>query len=104
MSRSAWLAIELNLAHLDIVLAVLFGDGSRHGALLRFRADRLVVLLVASGIEIINDVLVAVLHLDDGLALVGLFEIALGTGNGAFERFLFLLVFGAGAHNKREYH
>src|SRR5207302_11515646 len=64
--QSAWFElIELDLAHLDIVLAVLFGDGSGHGALLGFRADRLMVLLAACGVEPVNDLLVAVLYLDD---------------------------------------
>src|SRR4051812_40357676 len=86
----------LDLRRRDPLLAVLLADRAGHGALLApAAADLLVVtLLVALVSEVVGDVLAALLHLDDGLALleVLLFQFALGAHNLALERDPLLLL------------
>src|SRR5262249_2913256 len=62
------------------VLAVLPRDGTRHSAFLAAAAtNSFVVLLLASLVlEIVGDFFAVFLHLDDGLAFLGLLQLALG--------------------------
>src|SRR5207244_3209921 len=90
---------EVNLGDFDGLLAVLFRDLAGHCAFLRGRADRLVFLLVAGLVEVVDDVFAALLHLDDGGAarLAFNLEVALGARDGALEGHL--LVVG-GQHSR----
>src|SRR5438105_8920534 len=94
--------IEFNLADRHIVLAFLLGNGAGHRAHLGAIADVAVILLGVLAGEVIDDFLVAVLDLDDRLALVGFLQIALGTGDRALEGLLLLLVLGANTDDEAE--
>src|SRR5262249_34264087 len=87
--------LELHLANSHDLLAALLRNGARHRSFLRLHADRLVVLLVPSGIEVVDGVLVAVLHHDYRRASLGLLQVALGAGDRALEGngFPFFLLF-----------
>src|SRR5438128_2978891 len=59
--------VELDLFHIHVMLAVLFGNGSGHAALLGALADIGVILLDVFSGEPVNGFLIAVLDLDDGV-------------------------------------
>jgi hypothetical protein len=101
------LLVEIDLGHLDGLLAVLLGDGAGDLALLGFLADGLVVLLAALVVEVVDLFLVRVLGLalDDGRALRLAFDlqVALGAGDRAGDRDFLGLLFGPNAQRQGEY-
>src|SRR6266576_4935052 len=76
----------------DLLLAVLL-DSTGHLGLLGFRADGLVVGLARLLVEVVNDILIAVLHLQHSHALRLELQVALGAGEGAFVGLLLRLLF-----------
>src|SRR5579884_437371 len=80
--------LVLNFGGMDPLFALFLGNRPRYRPFLGFHARVLVVLLVARLIEPVD----GFLDLDDSVALLGEFEVALGTGDRALED-LFLLVF-----------
>src|SRR5262245_16187148 len=80
-TRGGGSLVELDLADGDDVLLAVLGDLARHGPFLGLGADLAVVLLVAGGVEVVHHLLVVLpLDLDDGLALLGDLQVALGAG------------------------
>ncbi|MBM4072799.1 MAG: hypothetical protein FJ271_28310 [Planctomycetes bacterium] len=84
----------------DDVLLAFLGENAGEGAVLAFRANVAVVLLVARLVEEVDHVLLVLLHDEDGGALREPLEheVALGAGDLALERLLLaLLVLGRAA-------
>src|SRR6516225_4785054 len=94
-----------DLGRRDIFFPVLFEDLAGHRAFFAVAsADGFVVpLLVALVIEIIGNGFTILLDLDGGLALLGFLEGALGTKNGAFQRFFLGLIVCSQAGGQNEY-
>src|ERR1051326_1137540 len=63
--------LEFDLGDLDRLLVSILADCASDLTFLGLVADFLVVLLAAIGVEPVHHFLVAFLHLDDGVALVG---------------------------------
>src|SRR6516162_2038383 len=72
--------LEINLAYFDHLLAVLFRNFAFDSSFLGFGADFLVVLFAGVRVEVVDGILVAVLHNDHRHAGLFLLEVALGAG------------------------